>query len=456
MYGIADRSRTFFEYSVGLRQGEIISPLMFSVFLEDLELFLQDQVGSGIELDELALILLLFADDMAIIGKSPEELQHSLDLLHEYCGKWGLEVNTDKTKIVVFRKRGRTRDNETWLYDGTNIDVVNDFSYLGVVLNYTGSFVLNNLTLSGKGLKALHVLLINIRKHNVPPKYMGQLFDAFVSSTLNYACEIWGYSKSKELERIHLKFCKTILGVKTSTSNAGIYGELGRFPLYIQRYTRIVKYWGKLLSTDNCILHAIYQAAVTQANAGKCNWVSRCKALLYSFGFGEIWENQQFINHNAFVTEFKQRVTDCFLQKWREDIHSNSVMIFYKHIKVNFEYENYLDIVHNTQLRKCLTRIRLGSHGLRIETGRYGRNRIERNQRICTLCDSGEIEDAYHFVIICPFLNHFRSKYIARYYRQRPSVFKFTSLLATHHKKTIVNLCKYLKDAFEFRKTAIL
>ncbi len=219
------------------------------------------------------------------MGKSPEDLQHSLHLLYAYCEQWGLDVNCDKTKVMVFRKRGPTRANETWSFNGQNIEVVNDFNYLGVVFNYTGSFVLNNQALSGKGLKAMNVLLMNIRKHNIPPKCMGQLFDAFVSSTLNYACEVWGFSKSKELERIQLKFCKSILGVKASTSNAGIYGEMARYPLYIQRYVRIVKYWGKLLNTDNCILKAMYLSSVKEANNGKINWVSKLKDMLNSFEF---------------------------------------------------------------------------------------------------------------------------------------------------------------------------
>ncbi len=49
----------FFEYAIGLRQGEVLSPLMFSVFLEDLELFLHDRIGSGLEIEDLTLILLL-------------------------------------------------------------------------------------------------------------------------------------------------------------------------------------------------------------------------------------------------------------------------------------------------------------------------------------------------------------------------------------------------------------
>ena len=54
---------------------------------------------------------------MIVIGNSNEDLQMSLDKLYEYCSMWGLEVNTAKTKIVVFRKRGRVYENETWVYD---------------------------------------------------------------------------------------------------------------------------------------------------------------------------------------------------------------------------------------------------------------------------------------------------------------------------------------------------
>ena len=59
----------YFEYAVGLRQGEVISPILFSMFVEDLELYLQNNVDSGLIIDDIVLIMLLFADDMAILGK---------------------------------------------------------------------------------------------------------------------------------------------------------------------------------------------------------------------------------------------------------------------------------------------------------------------------------------------------------------------------------------------------
>ena len=106
-----------------------------------------------------------------------------------------------------------------------------------MVFNYTGPYALKQEVLSSKGLKAFTILLAKLRMYKVQPKTMRQLFDAFIGSILSYVSEMWGFSKSKEIERIHLKFCKRILKVKSTTSNAGIYIKLGGYPLFITRYT---------------------------------------------------------------------------------------------------------------------------------------------------------------------------------------------------------------------------
>ena len=162
----------FFEVSIGLKQGETLSPILFSLFIEDLEIYLQGKPSSGLNIKDINLLLLLFADDMVILGESSGDLQDSLNELYKYCDKWGLEVNTAKTKVVVFRRRGGLRQNERWSLNGTVLETVNDFNYLGVVFNYTGSFALNQQTLSGKALRAMNVLLQNIRNFGLSPKNM--------------------------------------------------------------------------------------------------------------------------------------------------------------------------------------------------------------------------------------------------------------------------------------------
>ena len=77
---------------------------------------------------------------------------------------------------------------------------------------------------SEKALKATNIQLQNVRGYDFSPKTLCQLFDFFVASILNYCSEVWGYTTSKQIERIHLKYCKNILCVKTATSNVEVYG----------------------------------------------------------------------------------------------------------------------------------------------------------------------------------------------------------------------------------------
>ena len=349
---------------------------------------------------------------MVVIGKTQQDLQKSLDSLYRYCCYWGLEVNIAKTKIVVFRKRGPIKIWEKWYYDNVPLDIVNDFNHLGVVFNYTGSFVLNNQYIVGKSLKAMQVLVNNINKYDVSPVISLQLFDSFVGSILNYACPVWGFTKSKDIERVHLKFCKIILGVKQSACNDAIYGELGRYPLYINRYAHIIKYWFKLLKTDNIILKHIYQNAFEQCIINNVKtWAYYVKYILNEFGFSEVWNFPYRFEVETFLPIFKQRIIDCFKQKWFADIAVNNVLnTLYVYVKTHSSLENYLNILCCKTSRKCLTKLRISAHKLRIESARYGRDRIERQERVCLFCDINEIEDEFHFVLKCKAYNELDRK----------------------------------------------
>ena len=88
----------------------------------------------------LKLFLLLYADDIIIFSESAEGLQTGLDILKDYCDKWKLIGNTNKTKIMIFRKGGTLRRHLNFEYNGENIEIVKKFTYLGVVFMTGGSF----------------------------------------------------------------------------------------------------------------------------------------------------------------------------------------------------------------------------------------------------------------------------------------------------------------------------
>lgn len=71
------------------------------------------------------------------------------------CNDWNLSVNVCKTKIVVFRKSGRLKQTERWFYNKEEVEIVNQFTYLGLTLSYTGSFFKSHLQLVFKGGKGM-------------------------------------------------------------------------------------------------------------------------------------------------------------------------------------------------------------------------------------------------------------------------------------------------------------
>ena len=80
---------------------------------------------------------------MVIFGHTQMDLQISLNMLSEYCKRWGIEVNTAKTKVIVFRKRDSLGQDVQIVFENSPLEAVEDFNYLGVVMNDTGSFTLN-------------------------------------------------------------------------------------------------------------------------------------------------------------------------------------------------------------------------------------------------------------------------------------------------------------------------
>lgn len=78
--------------------------MLFSLFLKDLETHLHENWSADIEIDQMNIFLLLFADDTAIISETPNGLQKHLNTLHTYYERWGLTVNIGKTKVMIFRR----------------------------------------------------------------------------------------------------------------------------------------------------------------------------------------------------------------------------------------------------------------------------------------------------------------------------------------------------------------
>jgi hypothetical protein len=203
-----------FQCMLGVRQGECLSPFLFAMFLNDLEDIFIDKGFEGIDVHMFKMFLILYADDIVIFANSCIELQNSLDTLYEYCCKWKLVVNSEKTKVMIFRKGGRLQSNISFSYNGNPVEIVSKFTYLGIVFTTGGSFSEAQSTLAGQATKAIFRMNKYLFKFtDISVKHRLELFDKLVSPILNYSSEVWGFIPGKSIERLHMQFCKNMLGV---------------------------------------------------------------------------------------------------------------------------------------------------------------------------------------------------------------------------------------------------
>lgn len=371
--------------------------------------------------------------------------------------RWKLKINVNKTKVIVFRKGGNLDRSAKFSFNGEQIEIIKSFSYLGIIFTQGGSFSETQAHLAEKAQKAIFKLnkyLYNFP--NVSIKHRLDLFDKLILPILNYACEVWGFHKACNVERIHTQYCKRILNVKLCTQNDFVYGVLGRYDLMYTRCIRIVKYWLKILCcADKKYCKIVYNVLKldSELHPTKVSWVTLLRNMLSIMGFQDVWFQQSVGNSTAFINIFKERLRDINMQNWNSRVENSTRSTFFRSI-VSFEYQFYLKCDLPSQLRVAMNRLILSSHNLCIETGRWHRpHSIPREDRLCITCN--KLEDEYHFLVECNLYNDLRKRYLPKYYWSNPSMFKVKLLLESKNEYKIRKICTYIYKAFELRKNLL-
>jgi len=400
----------------------------------------------------LKLMYLLYADDLALFSSSPIGLQRLLNRLAEYCDKWRLTVNLKKSKIIVFRKGGRLKHSENWVWKGSKIEVVSKYNYLGVIFSSSGIWYQAQKYISDQAKKALYSLQKLLYKFSgLKINIAFKIFDCKILPILLYGSAVWGIHTCIDIEKAHNKFCKFILGVNTTTNNCAARGELGRLPMRMNIDIEIIRFWLKCIHIDSpVIVKDCYQYQYTRANMGLKCWGFYVKNLLNSYGFGALWVNQQVENSELFLQDFKQRSIDIASQMWHTEIVDCPKLRTYCKFKVCLKREKYLDCIPNTIFKKALARFRVSSHDLYIESGR--RMGLPTTQRLCPF-GCNQIEDEFHFLLICPIYVGFRNTFIPKFYFSPALEWKFIALLMNENQETLDKLGKYIFHSERLRKT---
>ena len=123
-----------FDSQVGVKQGCVMSPLLFNLYLSDFpDIF--DSTCEPDKINNTSVNCLMFADDIVIMSESAQGLQNCLDKVSTYCNLWGLTVNIKKTNVIIFNKGCHKISRFKFFLGENEVSIVNQYSDLGVIFS---------------------------------------------------------------------------------------------------------------------------------------------------------------------------------------------------------------------------------------------------------------------------------------------------------------------------------
>ncbi|MEW8544944.1 MAG: reverse transcriptase family protein [Candidatus Thiodiazotropha sp.] len=442
----------YFSCNIGTRQGCKLSPILFSLFINDLIDDLKQSGVRGIHISNNGeeILAIAYADDFAEVSDSVRALQIQIDITSRFCDRTKMKVNLSKTKIIVFRNGGFLRDMEKWFFKGEEIQAVSSYKYMGLSVTPKLIWTRAKDTLAIQARKSI-VSLLKLQNSIGYFEFVDlfKLFDTMVKPVLCYAAEIWGFEYSDIIENVQDRFCKKYLKLPAQTFHAFVRGECGRYPVFVDYVTRCIKYWIRLTRMDkDRYPYQCYKMLRNLDNVGRITWASKVRNILFRYGFGYVWIHENVGDVNIFLKAFKQRLIDCGIQEWRMKINDSSKARYYRYFIDALKTPNYIHYNIPLKFRIALSRLRCSVHSLRVETGRH--NNIPYEERLCILCNRHAVEDELHFVLFCPAYSHLRLLYLPQLIDTYSDVTTFNNLMNSSQLETL-NLSKFVYYAFKHR-----
>ncbi|XP_046603581.1 uncharacterized protein LOC124297043 [Neodiprion virginianus] len=414
------RTTKNFNVAEGVLQGEILSPLLFILFISDLEDFFRDNGSIDINIDGKCDILsLLYADDLALLAHTKADLQKKLNLLTQYCQSNKLAVNVGKTKIIYCRCAGRLPRDLNFRFGDQKIEITDNYEYLGLTVSASGfsrPTAINAINKARSALSSVSGIIFSTKTDSVP--CIIKLFDSIVQATLLYASPIWALSNLDLIEKIQCEFFKRVFGLPKTTAGALLRVELGRPRL---AYFVLKATWDwicKILAMDDkrlpkiCLkrISSLSQAAQSKA---KFNWLCHLLEIIKKY-YPDIVPRLEKLDLPTWCS-----YRDTFLrryqnQTWWEDMRLASNAHY---LQTPYTNDNPRGCCKYLSKRMKLNATRLFMQ-LKLASKFYFAFKTSgccyelHYHSKCPICNTKENDTIEHFMTDCPVLAHLRQQYL--------------------------------------------
>ena len=442
----------WFPTSFGVKQGDNLSPTLFSVFLNDLATEIK-KLNAGVDTSDGTVSILLYADDIALIAPSEKNLQKMLDTLSAWTDKWLMNIHPDKSQIVHFRKNDVDETKHCFKCGPINLKTVSFYKYLGVIFSEHLDYEQNAAVLSKAGGRALGAIIAKYKAQGfMSYSTYTKLFDSCVTPVLDYSSGVWGFSKYNCLEAIQNRAIRIYLGVHKFAPTLALQGDMGWMLTENRQCLSVLRFWNRLLKLpDNRLTKQIFIDDFYLAQSGHENWCSNVFKILEKLNLEHLFYERKMGD----IKEIKDQLMNKQSDMWKQAVPKKPKLRTYCLFKETMDIENYIKYNLSSSERSAMAQFRFGILPLNIETGRFRNQALD--ERLCTLCEFNEIEDESHFLFQCSLYDELRNEWVSHIvnktanFLELDKINKFKVIFDIHHRIT----AKFILRCYQLRKESL-
>ena len=373
--------------TAGVLQGSASSTLLFMAYTSDIV----DLFKSTFPAEEIIQFyhILLHADDSLILATSRASLIKKFTKLAEYCEENNIKLQLKKCCFLVINSKNKSDKADIVIGDEVILNK-KEFVYLGSIITESGNVTTDvKREIMKKENKLNQFIAFLTQNKNAPLAVKEKALDSCILSTILYNCETWGNANLSHLEKKYRKCLKYLLGVKRSTVNEFPYVELGRPTLTSMVHKRQLKFYRQCFENDWTMQRYIIQKALDVNSSFIKHYVDL---------------STKYNNPDDITTASLAEIQNTVLRKGESSNKHQSYLLMNPSLSRPNLYSLYIP----TDKLHAVSRLRLVSHDLAIETGRHFGVVIPRSER---LCSCGGMEDEIHFLLHCQQYSHIRLQY---------------------------------------------